>query len=344
MTRFGLYGSGWRAEFFIRVARSLPHLFSIAGMITRDPEKAARFIRLGLHVYPAAEELLATGHIDFMVVSVNASVSVDISLDLLRQGVPVLLETPVAPSIPDLARFKQSLPAGAKLQIAEQYPLQPMHQARLAMIAQGKLGTPSFVQISNTHAFHAIALMRKYLGIGLTETVTKVTATSFPISGVAGFMRDGLSPTERIDTPTQVIATMQFDNGKVGLINHEGGQHRSYVRSSIVQVKGERGEILNSQLKYLKDHRTPITSTFEHKLLGQEDNFEGYDLKGIFVDSQWIYTNPYTGSRLVDDEIAVAQLMKHMAEYVAGGACYYGIEEAGRDVALWAEVEAALQS
>ena len=342
MTRFGLYGSGWRSEFFIRVAQALPHLFTLAGVITRSPEKTAYFEQQGLTVYPTAEAMLADGPIDFMVVSVNAGVSVNISLDLLGRGVPVLLETPVAPSLEQLAHFKQSLPAGAKLQIAEQYPLQPMHQARLAMIAQGKLGTPQFVQMSNTHAFHAVALVRKYLGVGIHETAS-VTATSFPITGVAGFMRDGLTPTERIDTSTQVIATLQFSSGKVALINHEGAQHRSYVRSSIVQVKGERGEILNSQLKYLHDHRTPITSHFEHKLLGQEDNFEGYDLKGIFADSQWLYHNPYMGSRLIDDEIAVAHLLERMASYVAGGESYYGIDEAGRDVELWAQVEAALE-
>jgi len=35
-TTFGLYGSGWRAEFFLRVAKALHERFTVAGVVTTN--------------------------------------------------------------------------------------------------------------------------------------------------------------------------------------------------------------------------------------------------------------------------------------------------------------------
>ena len=37
--RFGLIGSGWRAEFYIRIAKMLPEQFELTGVLIRDKEK-----------------------------------------------------------------------------------------------------------------------------------------------------------------------------------------------------------------------------------------------------------------------------------------------------------------
>lgn len=40
--RFGIVGSGWRAEFFARLARALPERLAVVGVVTRSAERAAR--------------------------------------------------------------------------------------------------------------------------------------------------------------------------------------------------------------------------------------------------------------------------------------------------------------
>ena len=37
--RFGLIGSGWRAEFYIRIAKMLPEQFELTGVLIRDKRK-----------------------------------------------------------------------------------------------------------------------------------------------------------------------------------------------------------------------------------------------------------------------------------------------------------------
>lgn len=325
----------------MRIAKALPEQFEITGVVTRSKEKAKRFSgEFGVRCYTTADELFVGSKPSFVVVCVGGSASVDITLDLLRKDMPVLLETPPARDYETLCRFHESLPKNALIQVAEQYSFQPMHSARLAYIAQGKLGTLQHAHISYTHGYHGIALMRKYLGIGYENA--QITAKSFPVSVLEGFSREGEPKTERIVENMQTVAVLDFD-GKTGLYNFEMNQHRSWVRSPIIQVKGERGEIFDNKIKYLKDYKTPIESEFIRKDLGDE-NFEGYDLKGIFADGGWYYNNPYRDSRLVDDEIAVAYCLASMDKYVQGGASFYSLEEASQDLYLSLMIEEAARS
>ena len=41
--RFGLIGSGWRAEFYIRIAKALPEIFDLTAVLIRDSEKGKNF-------------------------------------------------------------------------------------------------------------------------------------------------------------------------------------------------------------------------------------------------------------------------------------------------------------
>ena len=340
--KFGLYGSGWRSEFFLRVAKLLPERFEIIGVVTRNKEKAALFNQnFDVKCYETADELLSVATPDFIVVSVNASVNVDVTLNLLNRNIPVLLETPPAANLDELTRFHKSLPAGAKVQIAEQYPFQPMHLARSAFLETGKLGLIQHAQVSFTHGFHAIALIRRFLGIGFENA--EITATSFPVSVVCGYTREGEPTKETIAEKAQTVAVLKFGN-KTGLLNFETDQHRSWVRSPIIQIKGERGELFNSKIKYLQDYKTPIESEFTRKDLGREENFEGFDLKGIIGDGQWLYRNPYQGSRLSDDEIAIASCLDAMNDYVCGGASFYGLDEATQDFYLSALIDEAAKN
>ena len=63
------------------------------------------------------------------------------------------------------------------VQVAEQYLLMPAHAARLAAVRDGAIGAPTSVQVSSTHLYHAVSMIRGLLGVGF-EPVT-VTARAF---------------------------------------------------------------------------------------------------------------------------------------------------------------------
>jgi predicted dehydrogenase len=326
-TTFALYGSGWRAEFFLRVARALPYLFDLCGVVTRSDEKAERFGRdFGVSCYKSVDDLLKATRPDFFVVCLGGGVATDEAIKLSDSGFPVLMETPPAWDAPNLCRIYTGR---GRIQIAEQFHLHPMHIARLAFMASGKTGTPQHAQISFNHSYHGISLIRKYLDVGFENC--EITATATPIQVVGGYTRGGPPEKEDLQTKTHTLATLRFESGKTGLLNFETDQHRSWVRSPITQVKCTHGEIFNTTLKYLKTYNEPIETELVRHDMGREDNFEGFDLKGITGDGQWLYRNPFTGSRLIDDEISIAHLLAKMADYTQGGADFYSLAEGCQD-------------
>ncbi len=341
-TQFAVIGSGWRAEFFLRVARLCPEEFAVCGVVTRNAEKAARITAaFVVPCFAGVDELLAAANPEFAVVSVSKPAAMGVSLDLLRRGVPVLAETPPADSTAQLLEFHRQMPAGAKYQVAEQYFLRPDHLARLAFAATGKLGEIVQARISLTNNYHAISLMRKYLGVGFAPAT--ITATRFTVPGIPGFSRTGPLESEQITQPAQTLAVLDF-GGKQGIYDYEDGQHRSWIRSQQVLIKGVRGEIDNLSIRYLLDHRTPMEAALTRKNLGEVENLEGCGLKGYLADGAWYYRNPFPDSRMTDDEIAVAECMRRMAEHAHGGPEFYGFDEAAQDYYLTEKIEEAVHT
>ena len=71
MITFGVIGGGWRAGFYLRIAKLCPEQFRVAGIYVRNPEKA-KLIREkeGVTVWKTLEEI-PVSQLDFVVSCVN---------------------------------------------------------------------------------------------------------------------------------------------------------------------------------------------------------------------------------------------------------------------------------
>ncbi len=57
--RYGVIGSGWRAEFYIRIAKAVPDKFEITAVLIRDKEKGRAFSeKFGVAVVNSLDELM----------------------------------------------------------------------------------------------------------------------------------------------------------------------------------------------------------------------------------------------------------------------------------------------
>jgi predicted dehydrogenase len=338
---FGIVGSGWRSEFFLRIAKALPERFAVCGLVTRSAENGAEIERIwGVKTYRTVDELLKASVPGFMVVSVRGSVTADVIIDLAGKGIPVLTETPPAYDLDKLIQLNR-LAKGAKVEAAEQYHLHPMHSARIGIARSGLLGEVSEAQVSFSHGYHAVSLMRRLLGIGF-ENAT-INAFQYDSAVIAGPDRKGPPEQERTVNPKHEFALLDF-GGKLGVHDFIRDQHRSWIRSQRIIVRGEKGEIFNSAIKYLKDFRTPVEFDLIRKNAGEEGNMEGYCLKGIIAGEEWIYVNQFSPAGLSDDEIAVATCLVKMDEYVRGGQSFYSLAEASQDAYLALMMEKAMSS
>ena len=327
--KFGLVGGGWRAEFFLRIARDLPEQFPLAGIVVRDAGKREKLrAAWSVPVFATVEELLAQGQPAFVVTSVPWGANLPLMELLSARQVPILSETPIAPALEDLRRVAELAAAGARIQLAEQYLFQPMHAARLALINAGKLGTIYEADVSFAHGYHGISLLRNYLQTGLR--LPRITARKFPSRIVAGPGRGGAPKEHKVVETSRVIA--QFDYGdRLGIFDFSGDQYFSWIRSPRLLVRGEQGEINGDRVRLLKDFRTPVDFTLARQETGQEANLEGRHLRAILGGGEIVYQNPFAPARWSDDEIAVATCLAKMMTYVETGESFYGVPEACHD-------------
>jgi hypothetical protein len=261
--------------------------------------------------------------------------------ELAGRGTAILSETPPAPDLEGLIELNRAIGTDAMVQVAEQYQFQPAHAARISVAESGVLGAVTQVQMSVAHGYHGVNLMRRFLGVGFENA--EIIGRHFDSPIIAGPDRSGPPEDEHIVNSGQDIAILSF-KGKLGIFDFTGDQYFSWIRKPRVLVRGERGEIFNFQVSYLKDYKTPVHLELLRHNAGEDGNLEGYYNKGITLGDKWMYTNPFIPGRLSDDEIAVATCLVRMWEYVNGGQEFYSLAEASQDHYMGMMVQKAVET
>ncbi len=339
---FGIIGSGWRSEFFLRIAKELPERFNVAGVVTRT-EASGKTIeeKFAIRTFRTIDDLLNAAKIDFAVVSVPWKIAPARTKELVERGIPVLTETPPAPDLESLIEINQLTERGARIQVAEQYHLHPLHAARIAIANSGKLGEISQVQISECHGYHGISLMRKLLGIGFEDATITASSISTPL--MDGPNRAGGPREEKIIESRQVMASFDF-GGKYGIYDFTDDQYFSWIRAKRLLVRGRQGEITDMSVRYLKDFQTPIEYALKRVNTGEYGNLEGLGLRGILAGEEWIYKNPFISGRLSDDEIGIASCLEKMYQYTRTGEAFYSLAEGSQDHYLSLMIDEAVRT
>jgi predicted dehydrogenase len=305
--RFGLVGSGWRSLFFLRLARHLPDRMRATGVVTRTAARGAEVeSEWGVPTFRTVADLLAGERPDFVIVSVPWAVTPEATREVVGLGMPVLAETPPAPDRDGLRALWSDVGAGGLVQVAEQYLLMPGHAARLSLVRAGVIGEPTSVQVSSTHLYHAVSLIRGLLGVGFDQA--EVSAREF-VAPLADPLRTG-GDWSGDDTPrpaSTTLSTIDF-GGRMGLYDFTDNQWWNPLRARRIVVRGSRGELVDDRVVRLVDPRTPVESTLVRRQTGIDLNLEGLDLKHISFDGEVVYRNPFVGSGLSDDDLAVADL------------------------------------
>lgn len=307
--RFGLVGGGWRAEFFTRIARQLPERFTFAGVVQRDFFKAQAFgAKWHAPAFESSAGLKDAG-VDFVVVSVKPEAHPHILSELHALGLAVLCETPAALDLEAMIAIWRLVEDGMTLQVAEQYLYQPIHAARLKLIADGALGRVSSTRVSVAHGYHGVSLMRQFLGIGFDDAT--IRGKSFAACALEGPSRFGWPEGERFAPTSQLLGEFDF-GGRLGLFDFTDVQYRSPVHSHHVVVRGDRGELSDFELRAMPHYDQPVTRQITRSESGRYSDLYGYALKSLSCGDEVVWTNPYPGARLMDDEIAIAVAMEKM--------------------------------
>jgi len=332
-TTFGIVGTGWRALFFLRLARLLPDRLRAVGLVTRTPERAAQLsAECDVPVFLSIDALLAAERPDYVIVSAPWPVTPDLTRELVRRGIPVVAETPPAPDLDGLRALWHDVSTSGLVQVAEQYLLMPGHAARLAVLGSGVIGEPTSVQLSSTHLYHAVSLIRGLLGVAYQPV--RVDARAFTAPLVDPLTPAGWTHDEVPKPATTTLATLDF-GGRMGLYDFTDNQWWNPLRARRIVIRGSHGEIVDDQVTRMLDGSTPVTSALTRRQTGHDLNLEGLDLKHISFDGQVVYRNPFVGSGMSDDDIAVAAIAEQAGAWARGeGPEPYPLAQACQDHAV----------
>ncbi|HIS70246.1 MAG TPA: Gfo/Idh/MocA family oxidoreductase [Candidatus Gallacutalibacter stercoravium] len=336
MIRLAMIGGGWRAAFYVRVARALPDRFQIAGVYLRNAQKRNAFAQqFNVPVCASLDELL-TRKCDYIVVATDWQSAYAYNLQLFSLGIPVLSETPPAPTEEALdCLWKEYQSRGARIQVAEQYYAQPYISGVLSVARSGLIGKPVDITLSMVHGYHAVNVIRRLLDVGFETCRISGKRYFQPVKQTTG--RKGFIENGKVEAAARDVVQLEFENGCLALYDFCGEQYFSQLRSRYLRLCGDAGEIFNQQVRYVNQDGDFAQSEFHRVELGREGNLEGYSLRGIQLDGRYVYRNPFAEPvladqiRLSDEELAVAQVMEAMGEYVRTGKEFYPFAQACQD-------------
>ncbi len=328
---FVLVGWGYRSRAWLAASQGMGGV-PCAGVVVRTPRETP---------VPAfgslAEALDATGA-RFVVSSVGWGSTPLVVAQAATRGVPVLAETPPAPDADGLRHLWDEVGASGLVQVAEQYPRYPSHAARLGIVRAGALGAPTQVQVSSTQLYHAVALMRAYLGAPCGPAVVRATTVTAPL--LQPLARMGWTGATQASPATTTHALIDFGSGRSGLYDFTDLQTRNLLRFRRIVVRGTHGELDGDTLVRWGGPETILTSRLERRQSGHDLDMSGFDSETISHGDDVLWRNPWPGRHWSDDEHATAAILRDMAAWVDGrGPAPYPLRDGLEDAALSFAIE-----
>ena len=332
-TTFGIVGGGWRSHLLLRLADAAPGRLNAAGVVTRTADAGERVTaRWGVPTYRTIDQLLKAEDVDYVVAAVSWPAMPGVIRDLVAAGMAVLAETPPAPDLDRMRSLWGDVAGSGLVQVAEQYLLMPGHAARHTVIQDGVIGQATSVEISSTHLYHAVSLIRRLLGVGMDDVV--VNARDFHAPLVDPLTFDGWDLQAVPEPRTTTIATLDFGD-RMGLYNFVENQWWNPLRTRRIVVRGSRGELVDNTVVRLVDPTSPVESSLVYRRTGVDMNLEGSELVHVSFDGRVVYRNPWLGTRLSEDDIAVASMLEAEGAWVRGeGPKPYPLAQACQDHAI----------
>lgn len=316
--RFGLIGTGYRSLYFIRIAKCLPEIFELTGVVCRNEARAKEHGALyGVNAVGSIEALLETKP-EFVVSCVPRAIMEQTLEKLLEAGMPALSETPLAMDDASLMRlWAIHQRTGTPLQLAEQYFLWPTHQARRALLDRGLLGDVHNCWLSVAHDYHGVSLLRFFLQPQPGEIAIRARSVNTPI--IVTGARDGIHTDGEVGFENRTFAHFDYPDGKLGLYDFCGTQYRSATRTSHLRILGTRGEIFDDEVLWTDAQNRPQRARLEVR-----KDLKTGTIRAVDFEGERLYANPFPSDvPMIEDEIAIADVLRRMGETVRTGRPFY---------------------
>ena len=326
---FSVVGSGWRAEFYARIAAAQPDRFKLSYILCRSEEKARALRQKGFPTTTDEVDIISARP-DFVVVAVSKGANFEVTRRWLSLGFPVLAETPAGCSFEELCALWELAQKGARLAVAEQYFRYPLIAAGLREVRAGRIGEAHSVTLSLCHDYHAASVIRRMLGMEngpLRDFTVTASVREYPVEQTDS--RFGPLTDGQIVQSGRVMADFSFDNGKRAFYDFDGIQYHTRIRARHIDLRGQRGQWYDTTILCSDETHTPRRLRLTAAPI---PGFEALVTPELAELAAW---EPFVHMENAQDEYAIATLMDGMEAFIAGGPEPYPLREALEDAYTW---------
>lgn len=320
--RLALIGAGRRGRgAHLPVIARLRDRFELVAVGDVDPEAARAAAEYGARAYTSLRDLVRQERPDAAVVCVPADAHHAVFWFLAEQGVPALVETPIAPTRP----LADLMIAAARrnrlaLEIAENYYRAPVERLKSAVIASGAIGAVCRLhRIFHEGGYHGMSLLRHHAG-GEPIRVLGVAHES-PVEPHTDRM------CRRHALERWSLGVVDFDNFALAVMSYSNVIHaRSLGRgqTGIGQIDGTRGTILEEIVYTVPPEEMESGAhAVGHPIQRRIREVEGKRvLEALFVElpsGTITWENPWAGYDLAEGQVAIADELESLARAVREG-------------------------
>ncbi len=142
MMRIGLIGAGWVTQHHLDAYRHLAERAEVVAIA--DPAAKAREERARAYgipaAYPDAAEMLARERLDAVDIATPRETHVAMCRLAASRGLPILCQKPLAPTLREAQALVDSLPAGARLMVHENWRFRPHYRLLKQWLVEDRIG------------------------------------------------------------------------------------------------------------------------------------------------------------------------------------------------------------
>ncbi len=222
-------------------------VFELAAVCDVDEEKARKIgAEHGVPAYSRIQDLVAHEKLDIAAISTPADSHHAIGAYLAQQGVNLIVETPISPTLQTTDVLINAVArSGVKLEVAEQYCRDPLHLIKRQAIDAGAIGDVLRVfALFQTGGYHIVSSVRMMVGNAAPIRVTGLVMDS-PIPRV------NVSEIRQFTTEHWTMDLVEFENGALAIMSYSSIYHgRALGRKSqtLFQVDGTTGTIVENEV------------------------------------------------------------------------------------------------
>lgn len=340
MIRVALIGCGTRGtEVYLPVLAKMTDHFRLVAVGDEKPARAeAAEAASGARAFGELDRLLEEARPELAVVAVTPPPShrnATVALRCIEAGVPVLCETPIAPTLPEADLLVECAKrGGVAAEVAENYSRTPWERLKRLLIKEGVFGEVHVVYSDFVgHGYHGVSVLRGH--VGFEVPVARVIGLSQDYSVERHLHRPG----EWRDSETWQFGVLEFANGSRGVLSFSTLSYGSPLRGGrshcAVRFHAERGLGVGRSLAILDDSREtrPIRVEERHTTVDGEPTLDALvtDLPGRPAWENPLRSYPL-GVGDQHDELTIGlQLASIHAAITAGAEPEYPLERARVD-------------